>query len=473
MPVEILLRITSSLTTVELGAVRLSCKKLEELLFSFFSREFFRKKQFMLSHLSLQTLIDISLHPALSRCLEHVIIATDSFNPESLSFVHHAVPQQNMDYCIGAAEQWALTNTGQDRAMLARAFSRLPNLHTVDVRDFNLNRRTRDGPHAVWTSYGATTVRQTTGVQLRMRSARYGDEYASHIFAVVLAALADAAARPANLELVIRSHGWGVYDASLYVPPWLEPSLAPVLANLTKLHLCVVLSQNSRTSSISPQSPPGALFLQSFLGFTPNLTWLRLNLQNSTATVVHEFLSWLSLSVPDGASPKSTSLGSPDPVSLPALEQLDLGNARINLSDLKHLISKFGRTLRGLSLVRIYLVGSHSHPHERVNLWADLIRWLSGVGRGNLRSFNVREPWQTNDFSQSEECFFQNGEDAGRSKERSYSGDDIGDFLGKLAKQVTVDWTPAVDTQSDSTNSEQDGEDGEDEDDGSEGGGAD
>jgi hypothetical protein len=83
MPLELLVQISTYVTTPDLSALRLTCKRLERSLWEWFADEFFAKKQFMITHPSLQALVDISHHPSLSKKLRHVIISThvyDHFN---------------------------------------------------------------------------------------------------------------------------------------------------------------------------------------------------------------------------------------------------------------------------------------------------------------------------------------------------------------------------------------------------------
>lgn len=77
IPLELIVAVSAHLTTPDLGSLRLTCKQVEKSLFEWFSNEFFTKKQFMLTHESLQTLIDISKHVSFSKKLTHVIIATN------------------------------------------------------------------------------------------------------------------------------------------------------------------------------------------------------------------------------------------------------------------------------------------------------------------------------------------------------------------------------------------------------------
>jgi hypothetical protein len=77
LPAEVLTRITRWIPTPDLSAVRQTCKVIERKTFASWSHEFFRKRQFMISTFSLQTLLDIAKHEHLGPMLKHVCISTD------------------------------------------------------------------------------------------------------------------------------------------------------------------------------------------------------------------------------------------------------------------------------------------------------------------------------------------------------------------------------------------------------------
>jgi hypothetical protein len=94
LPLEILVEISSYLTTADLGALRLTCTQVERSLWDWFAKEFFAKKQFMITQQSSQALVDISHHSSLSKILKHVIISTlvyDTDNPSSPGFSQYTV----------------------------------------------------------------------------------------------------------------------------------------------------------------------------------------------------------------------------------------------------------------------------------------------------------------------------------------------------------------------------------------------
>lgn len=83
IPLELLVEISSYLTTPDFASLRLTCTTIERSLWDWFAEEFFAKKQFMITRPSLQALVDISHHDRLSKTLKHVIISTLLFRPDA------------------------------------------------------------------------------------------------------------------------------------------------------------------------------------------------------------------------------------------------------------------------------------------------------------------------------------------------------------------------------------------------------
>ena len=76
LPLEVLLNITRHLPTPDYCNVRLASKYFEEQLLNAFSKEYFTKRQFMITEFSLQALIDIS-KSRFSSCLTHIILGLE------------------------------------------------------------------------------------------------------------------------------------------------------------------------------------------------------------------------------------------------------------------------------------------------------------------------------------------------------------------------------------------------------------
>ena len=150
LPPELLLRVSSQLTTPELGHLRRTCKQIENALFGSFAREFFTKKQFMIEEVSLQALVDIANHPTLSPLLSEVVFSVERFITTPGSVTRSLVLNEMQRH--GHARADVLLATGKACDMLVEAFRKLSNLRTVNIRDYSAVGRTRD--NARWSSYG-------------------------------------------------------------------------------------------------------------------------------------------------------------------------------------------------------------------------------------------------------------------------------------------------------------------------------
>jgi len=155
VPLEVLLHITSSLTTPEYGSFRRTCKTIETCLFSSFALEFFTKRKFMFTEFSLQTLVDIS-KSRFSSHITHVIFGLE--RPQLLhtpprSDIAHLSVQDCVNYnytLLTASGTRPFILAGRDIELLAEAFVSLSNLKTIGVRDFNSRSRYRDFPSVQW-----------------------------------------------------------------------------------------------------------------------------------------------------------------------------------------------------------------------------------------------------------------------------------------------------------------------------------
>jgi hypothetical protein len=137
-----------SSTTPEYGNLRRTCKHIEDTLYTSFAREFFTKRQFILTEFSLQALVDIS-KSRFSSSLKHVIFGLERpLLLQSPSGQHAKKNRARQEY-IG---HMSLLYTNRDGEMLAETFSNLRNLETVGIRDFYSHSRNRDYPHNAWKS---------------------------------------------------------------------------------------------------------------------------------------------------------------------------------------------------------------------------------------------------------------------------------------------------------------------------------
>ncbi|EUC29583.1 hypothetical protein COCCADRAFT_29369 [Bipolaris zeicola 26-R-13] len=464
IPLELLVAISALLPTEDLGALRLVCKQTEKSLYEWFSQEFFSKKQFMLTHTSLQALIDISKHASFSKKLTHVIIATNVYEEIPLRFRDEEAAAR---YVQGYEEQKALLSTGVDREMLSEAFSRLENLQTVGIRNFDSNKRTRDGKS--WSSWGATTVYRETGVRLSFADrGSYSPEittrFVSRIFSSVLYALGRANRQPPQFEVLLRQHG--LLDSAFFLPDFFLPTIEPVLRNMTTLLLnvsLVIRLLHTHSNGASADLHPGRS-LRHFLRHTPNLTHLRLNFEKHLVANNEAFLSWLSTPPPPPTMP--VSFLHPDPVALPLLKTLELGQQSVRADILTSLIARFAPTLEDLSLWRMNI---HSFTHipmgHQPNFWRDFFNKVSKIPQLNLNHLKVGMLQQDHSYVN-----FREKEDAKPLKVKEHTGKGMDKFWEELAEQVFVDRQPEIPhSNGDDSGEDEDMNDEEEEEDDDEG----
>ena len=437
IPLEILVRITYFISTPDLGSMRLSCKALEQRLFNFFSHEFFRKKQFMASSTSMQALIDISKHPTLSPFLKHVIIGTDRPARYGWSEDRNHVPRAHFE--VAVADHESLLATGGLRDMLAEAFAHLPNLETVDIRDFNSASRSRDGSGAQWRSYGAGTLATLTNFAPNPGPRHDHDPYATQLFAAVTAALAAAQARPKSLEVLIRNKQasiFGLLDTAFYISPRMEPSMVPLLDGLRSLHL---------TLSLSHPAKPRPFMIQKFLALTPNLTWLRINFNRTRPDHVTDVLSWLALK--ENETP-AASFDSP-PIPLRHLERLDLGGLKINTNTLLSLVAKLASSLTSLYFRRVVLMPlGEADNTTKVNPWVPCLSAMARIPGVGLRVVELSQIMHSTNGIWQGPVSFKKGEDAARLSDTwtcSTSVLTLDKALAQATAEMVATWPPEPD----------------------------
>lgn len=464
IPLELLVAISSHLPTSGLAALRLTCKQIEKSLYEWFTQEFFTKKQFMLTHESLQTLIDISKHVSLSKKLTHLIIATNVYDEIPLRFRDG---EAAMRYIQGHEAQKALLNTGFDREMLTEAFQGLSNLTTVGIRDFNASNRFRD--NGSWSSWGATTVYRETGLELRFSdrgsfTPDVGSRLLGGVFSTVLHALGKANRTPSEIEILLRQQG--LPDSAFNLPDFLHPTIEPVLRNLTTLLLNLDManrfphthSNGTRTDTCAGRA------LRRFLNFTPNLTHLRLNFQKHFVPNNEDFLMWLG---DTGTSPsQSPCFFEPAPIPLSSLKQLDFGQLNVRPEVLFGAIAKFASTLEGLSFWKIGLATGNLSFGQRSNLWAGLFSRLNKIAE--LKLTHVKVGMLQQDIMYVN--FKKDDEDPRPLKVKEYKGKEMEKFMVELVEQVSVDWPEPVipeenESDMDESMADEDEEDEENEDD--------
>lgn len=355
----------------------------------------------------------------------------------------------------GSNDQKTLMTTGIDREMLTEAFMNLENLHTVGIRDFNNDKRYRDGFGASWTSWGASTVQRKTGLSLQF--SHDWPVFVTHLFQTLLLALGRAKRTPDAMEILLRRGA--LVNGAFHVADFLRPTISPVLESLKTLLLTVDVSSRQMYIADAKDSGSGTS-LREFLNHTPNITQLRLNLQKYQATNNENFLRWLSESPVSLKSPAATCLD-PAPVTLAYLATLEFGQFNVQPQLLLRVVAKFAPTLRDLSLWRLGLHdATHSISHTRKpNMWAGLFGQLASMPNLQLDHLKVG---MLNQDSLHVQFKYPNTDDAPVLK-KEYSGKHMDGFLKELVEQVFVVWPRENDPTDSDAEGEDDEEDEEDE----------
>lgn len=385
----------------------------------------------MITAFSLQTLVDISRHATLGPCLTHLIIGLDYYKGIENQFALTLDDYQQFQDASDAQE--LLLDTGRALQLLTTALINLPNLNSIDIRNFNSRTRYRDFYHSensnnicpAWKSYGYSEIPQwTSHLSFPNRSLTGNDGigcsvFVNRVFRVILTALAESASPLRSLEVLIRSshqlHVMALTGGGFAVHPILDDgtptNLPSVLSRLTKVHLDVNLGLES-LPSIGPYrapiqdardmpecatevSDPASTNLRKFLALTKNITWLRLNNRDYSLGSAVRFMSWLALNPEKPFGPNAEAhwcSSNPAPVSLP-LRRLDLGNMRLNSNTLELLFKKFDK------LECVFFREIHLHPvtvprdevadgQQNASVWATFFRNLPTVA-SNLKRIHL------------------------------------------------------------------------------------
>ena len=358
----------------------------------------------MIDEFSLKTLVDISRHDALSKVMTHLIIGLDELRAKNPQYQH----MDSVELKFSEFDRWRAADRAQKALLfgggavdlLSQGLANLPNLKTIDLRDFNSNTRYRDAVPGrevpSWRSYGSSHYQQWPRESRWLLSHTSPTYFIETVFLVVLTAIGRCSTTVQNLEVILRNRQICLGDDAFSIFGVPDNRLADSLRGLTKLHLDLD-SRGSRLSGVPfppninmPQNDwfdPYTAYLRHFLALTPNVTWLRLNFNphhgGTSLTSPSKLISWLGLK-PDFDPPSDAPWreGNPAPVRLP-LQRLDLGNLTTTLPVLRRLLNKFA-DLENISFRDVQLRGqaatSDSHRHDTDDdgdcLWARFIRNL-------------------------------------------------------------------------------------------------
>lgn len=355
----------------------------------------------MIDEFSLQTLVDISRHDALSKVMNHLVIGLDEMRAFGSQSSHLQSFVEFDRWRAADSAQKALLYGGGAAHLLSQALVNLPNLKIIDIRDFNSNTRYRDAAPGKgvpqWRSYGSSHYQQwSRETPWLMSILTSPTSFTDTVFLVVLTAVGRCSTTVQNLEVILRNRQIHLGDDAFSISRVPDERLANTLRGLTKLHLDLD-ANGSRLSGrqyplrmVMPENDwfdPHTAYLRRFLALTPSVTWLRLNFTpnhgSSSITSPSKLIAWLGLKsdyVPPSDVPWRE--GNPAPVTLP-LQRLDLGNLATTSAILRGLLKKFGN-LEHISMRSISLTGpaatSNSNQHDTDNngdcLWARVIRKL-------------------------------------------------------------------------------------------------
>ncbi|KAI0525778.1 hypothetical protein F5B22DRAFT_633194 [Xylaria bambusicola] len=389
VPLEVLLQITSYLTTPEFGSLRSTCKPLEAALRRDFAREYFSKRQFALIEFSIQALVDIS-KSQFGPSLKHVIIslehplAISTHGPSEEAAVRHN--QYHAEYL----NHWEFTSTGLDVEMLSEAFKHLPNLEspTVGIRDFPSSSRHRD--ETTWKSYGCPTFERKTRKKLGLPGNTpdsRGAEYTRHVFLTLLRAMANGAVSGWNPNLTrmeILLHNCRLLDQSFKIPKRLDVGVSLALGKLKTLWLDNLaedapLYVQATDDQLEPITA-GGFFLSRFLLKTPALEHLRLNFQSYLPGSVEKFLSWVANANENSKSSNSRPTADSLPLHFPCapefpkLKVIEIGMATVKATVLFTLYERFKSTLEGVGLHKTMILVPKG---TKANYWARLCNTMA------------------------------------------------------------------------------------------------
>ncbi|KAL7791455.1 hypothetical protein V8C37DRAFT_157577 [Trichoderma ceciliae] len=424
VPPEILDRIIWHLNTTELCNLRLTCKSAETALYFRFTTEFFKRKQFMVSEFSLRALVDIS-KSRLAGYVRHVHIGLDQLDAGANPWPNLSNRTQRL-YRQRLVEQGTLWTLRLVPKYLSEAFSRLPNLETVVLRDFNSNRRSRDGPHAHWFSYGTQTMFKETEVRPRPAQIPNWSNLTQHdnagrLFKAIIHGLGMANAKPKSIEVMERN-GNLLYDSSFHIHQDSETAVLAVLRGLQRLHLCLDVSCFAVSIANHAAEAYYQHHLARFLHHCEALEELRINGKrtfptNGARTGIHHLLGWLAATVSTPSTELQTAVALPSanaaassqsrhestltedkyvpsPVRLAHLANISLGMMALTASEIVQVVTKFAPTLKHLELWRIQLLSESGSSDDdliekRVILFAQLLKKLLNIPNLNLRHIKL------------------------------------------------------------------------------------
>jgi hypothetical protein len=206
-----------------------------------------------------------------------------------------------------------------------------------------------------------------------------------------------------------------------------------------------------------------ARLLRRFLGYTPNLEHLRLNLPKYQFDHNEQFLKWLTL--PGLTSTAQSDFFEPPPISMDFLTTLELGQFQARPSVILDVIQRFAPTLRHLELWKMALSNAQAiMAHDpRPNIWKNFFTRLAKMPDLQLEQLKVGMLSQDHTHVQFKDLTTEKGIPG--LKVKQYTGKKMDKFLRELTDDVFVLWPQDVDDGSDSEEDEDEEMADDDEDD--------
>lgn len=509
LPAEILGGIGAALAIDDYAHLRLTCKQADDFTFPYFARQFFHRRKFFRGPTSLDVLLQIS-RSRIAPYLEHFVLGTELLERDP------PADSSNLDktaYLSAYCDQTCMLGSGWDRDALAMAFSNLPNLRAVEVEDFD------DRERFDWdTGQLLDTMNGGYGLQALLDKLGFDrprlphQRNAAHQWVVcvhtLLSALGRSTARPQRLRVTAREMGaeymssdaLGVDDDAFRIPPFLRPSVVPIVEALEELELDV---HNRYIYPLVTSAESGSFRtrnLRKFLVLPKKLRKLRIRRfacgQLDGSDQQDDFWAWLAASPDQHAQPGSTkaaletlegevaapndSAGAEDlvqtdanedaPIVLKAipsptlahLRELDLDSEEVQATQLLKLLQKVSPTLEKLRLYDITvrdpsaeITADEEQDVVKIEaiLWADLCEKVATgdticqrVSDIHLSGFNGLGNWHLQNWegSDGDSVFFKQLKIAGESYNSRASFDYKGTQLKGALKLLAVDLRAAV-----------------------------
>ncbi|KAI1102803.1 hypothetical protein F4804DRAFT_333962 [Jackrogersella minutella] len=468
IPLEVLLHISSYLSTPEYGNLRLACRRLEAFLFKSFAQEFFAKRQFMLTEFSLGALVDIS-KSRLGHSLSHLIISVarppmwspfrraeiledGDVNDLKQAFKYNRMNEEYISH-------QTLISSGQDVELLTEALRNLPNLRIVGLRDFCSPGRYREGDSHLWNTYGAPTFFRETGSRYEHPLFFHDDQepanYVCHVMLSILRALGKTKEVHGSLELQAILRTCCVPNIALDIPRYVEPTVSPVLENLRVLFLDLGPNSFSRVVVNNNGHYDNILHfrLAVFLSKTPSLEHLRLNFRECKGDEAKGILQWLAniSGIQGTLSTKTQTLGAsgmqdrfpklPPAPEFPRLEKLDIGMVTLAPPLLLGLYKKYKSSLCKISLHKVTFESQPQHVSTvKVNLWSKLFGQILKLNL-KLNTIHVSYIRQKYNFCAYLVEFRGPNHDSKKVKySKEWTGDDLERGSQEFVEEMFINW---------------------------------